>query len=87
MAVKAINDIAGPNGLIPTLLVFGSYPRITITDPIYTTIQERSKAIKNAIKSVAELYVKQQISDALNQRNRPNVEEKLDMAIRDKVLV
>ena len=39
------------------------------------------------MKSVAELYVKRQISDALNQRNGPNVEEKLDMAIGDKVLV
>ena len=39
------------------------------------------------MKLVAELYAKRQISDALNQRNRLNVEEKLDMAIRDKVLV
>jgi hypothetical protein len=87
MAVKAINNTAGPDGLVPTLLVFRSYPRMTITDPTHTMIQERSKAIKNAIKLVAELYAKRQISDALNQRNRPNVEEKLDMAIRDKVLV
>ena len=28
MAFKAINDSAGPNGLIPTLLVFRAYPRI-----------------------------------------------------------
>ena len=26
MAFKVINDSAGPNGLIPTLLVFGAYP-------------------------------------------------------------
>ena len=26
MAVKAINDSAGPDGLIPMLLVFGAYP-------------------------------------------------------------
>jgi len=25
MAFKAINDSVGPNGLIPTLLVFGAY--------------------------------------------------------------
>ena len=29
MAVKAINDTVGPTGLIPTLLVFGAYPRMT----------------------------------------------------------
>ena len=26
MAVKAVNDTAGPNGIVPTLLVFGTYP-------------------------------------------------------------
>ena len=26
MAIKAINDLAEPNGIIPTLLVFGAYP-------------------------------------------------------------
>jgi hypothetical protein len=26
MAFKAINNTAGPNSLVPTLLVFGAYP-------------------------------------------------------------
>jgi hypothetical protein len=26
MAVKAVNDTAGPDGLVLTLLVFGTYP-------------------------------------------------------------
>ena len=26
MAVKAVNNTAGPNGLVPTLLVFGAFP-------------------------------------------------------------
>ena len=29
MAIKAVNDSAGPDRLVPTLLVFGAYPRIT----------------------------------------------------------
>jgi hypothetical protein len=29
MAVKAVNDTAGPDGLVPTLLVFGTFPRIS----------------------------------------------------------
>jgi hypothetical protein len=28
-AVKAVNNSAGPDRLVPTLLVFSSYPRIT----------------------------------------------------------
>jgi hypothetical protein len=33
MAFKAINDIAGPDGLVPILLVYGAYPRIIEHDP------------------------------------------------------
>ena len=29
MAIKAVNDLVGLNGIIPTLLVFGAYLRIT----------------------------------------------------------
>jgi len=32
MAFKVINDSAGPNGFIPTLLVFGAYLRIVESD-------------------------------------------------------
>jgi len=32
MAFKAINDTAGLGGLVPTLLVFGAYPRIVKLD-------------------------------------------------------
>jgi len=32
MAFKAINDLVGPNGLIPTLLVFRAYPRMVESD-------------------------------------------------------
>ena len=33
MAVKAVNNTAGPNGLVPTLLVYGAYLRISKLDP------------------------------------------------------
>ena len=29
MSFKAINNSVGPNRLVPTLLVFGAYPRMT----------------------------------------------------------
>jgi len=34
IAVKAINNLAGPDGIIPILLVFRVYPRITEIDPL-----------------------------------------------------
>ena len=30
IAFKVVNDIAGPNGLVLTLLIFGVYPHIVI---------------------------------------------------------
>ena len=33
MAVKAVNDTAGPDSLVPTLLVFGVYPQMSKLDP------------------------------------------------------
>jgi hypothetical protein len=34
MAFKAINDTAGPEGLVPTLLVFRAYPRMVKLDAL-----------------------------------------------------
>jgi hypothetical protein len=34
MAVKAVNDLAGPNGIVPTLLVSRAYPRLTKDLPL-----------------------------------------------------
>jgi len=33
MAVKAVNNTTGPNRLVPTLLVYRAYPRISKLDP------------------------------------------------------
>ena len=52
MVVKAINNIAGPNGLVPTLLVFGAYPRMSKFDSPTTIITQGAAVIKNAIKQV-----------------------------------
>jgi len=38
MAFKAINDSAGLNGLISTLLVFGAYPRMVKSDAPNPTV-------------------------------------------------
>ena len=50
MAVKAVNDTAGPNGLVPTLLVFGAYSRIVENDPPSPNIIKRARVIKEATK-------------------------------------
>jgi hypothetical protein len=40
MTVKAINNTAGPNRLVPTLLVYGAYPRISNLGPPALSIIE-----------------------------------------------
>ena len=40
MVVKAINNTAGPNGLVPTLLVYGAYLRISNLGPSTPSIIE-----------------------------------------------
>jgi hypothetical protein len=55
MAVKAINDLAGPDGIVPTLLVFRVYPQITKMDALLPSVTKRAKAIHTATKEVRRL--------------------------------
>ena len=41
MAVKAINNTPSPNGLVPTLLVYGAYLRISKLDPFAPSVIDR----------------------------------------------
>ena len=56
MAVKAINNLAGLDRIVPTLLVFKVYPRITNIDPPSLSVIKRAKAIYIATKKVQRLY-------------------------------
>ena len=58
IAVKAINDLAGPDGIVPTLLVFSAYLQLTKIDPLSLSITKRAEAIYVATKEVCYLYVK-----------------------------
>jgi hypothetical protein len=55
MAVKAINNITGPNRLVPTLLVYGAYLRISNLDPPTLFITERVAVIWKAIAKIVKL--------------------------------
>jgi len=52
MAVKAINNLARLNGIVPTLLVFRVYLQITKMDALLLSITKRAKAIRAATKKV-----------------------------------
>jgi hypothetical protein len=55
MAVKAINNLAGLDGIIPTLLVFRVYPQMTKMDTLLPSVTKRAKAIQAATKEVRRL--------------------------------
>jgi hypothetical protein len=52
MAVKAVNNTAGPNGLVPTLLVYRAYPRMGKLDPPAPSVMDRAAAIRKAVRLI-----------------------------------
>ena len=58
MAVKAINDTTDLNGLIPTLLVYGTYLRMSKLDPPAPSITEQAAAIWKAMAEIVKLQAK-----------------------------
>ena len=52
MAVKAINNSARLDRIIPIFLVFRAYPQITKIDTLLLFIIKRAKAICIAIKEI-----------------------------------
>ena len=81
MAVKAVNDLAGPDGLVPTLLVFGAYPELIEMDPPSPSVVKRAEAIRAATKEVQRLYAERQVTDALAIHNKPNTKITLDLPL------
>lgn len=87
MAFKALNDSAGPNGLVPTLLVFGAYPRMTDMDAPSPTITQRAIAMRKAMEEVRKSVASRQVNDAINTRNGPSTSLIHDLPLNSPVLV
>jgi hypothetical protein len=66
---------------VPTLLVFGAYPRITRDSPLSLAIIERAKAIYKAIKEVRRLNAERQVKEALAIRNGLNTKSLLTLPL------
>jgi hypothetical protein len=87
MAVKAVNNTAGPNGLISTLLVFGTFPRILHELPLLPSITARGEAMRKAMAEIHKLKAQRQIAGALATRNGPNVENVLQLPLQNEVRI
>jgi len=87
MAVKAVNDTAGPDGLIPTLLVYGAYPRISNLDPPAPSITDQAAAVRKAMAEIVKLRAKQTVNSALYHRNRLDTTPIHNLLLNSEVLV
>ena len=71
-AVKACNDSVGPDGLIPTILVFGTIPRLGLPNDLPApATYKRAAAVRKAIQELTRANAKRQVSEALRARNGP----------------
>jgi len=87
MAVKAVNDTTGPNGLVPTLLVYGAYLRISNLGPPTLSITEQAAAIRKVMAEIVKLRAKQTINNALHHCNGPNTTLVHNLPLNSEVLV
>jgi hypothetical protein len=87
MAFKAINDSAGPDGLVPTLLVYGAYPRLSETDVPSPLVIQRALALKKATAEIQRIRARRQVADALNSRNGPNTVNIHNLQLNSDMLV
>ena len=87
MAIKAINNTASPNRLVPTLLVYGAYLRISNLDPPAPSITDRAAIIRKVIAKIVKLRAKQTINNALYHRNGPNTTLVYNLPLNSKVLI
>ena len=65
ITVKAVNNTAGPNGLVLTLLVFGIYLQISEILLLSSSIITRVIIIHKAIKELSNIKIHCQVKDTL----------------------
>jgi len=87
MAVKAVNNTAGLDRLVPTLLVYRAYLRISNLDPPAPSITERVAIIRKVMAEIVKLRAKQTVNNALYYRNGPNTTLVYDLPLNSEVLI
>lgn len=85
MALKAVNDTAGPNGLVPTLLVFGAIPRLPVTAEELLAQSLPIKQMVMARKEMGRIAAQTRLETAL-RRNVPCAADS-DIRVGDYVLM
>jgi hypothetical protein len=87
MAVKAVNDSVGPDGIVPILLVFGVYPRMIKGSAPSLSVIQRAEAIRKATKEIRRLHAERQVQNALAMRNGPSTKATLNLSFQSDVRI
>ena len=74
LAVKSMNDTVGPDGLVPSMLVFGVMPRFPPIRADLPKHEERMRAIQVARTEMTEIVARQKIQLASRAKIPPAVE-------------
>lgn len=73
MSVKANNGSVGPDSVVPTLLVFGTIPRLGLqTDKATLSTFQRAVALRKETEEMTKNFAMRQIRAAVRERNGPD---------------
>ena len=72
---------------MPTLLIFGTYPRISREDRLTISNIKRAAIIKKVIAKVYRCYNTRKIINAINIRNSPNIIVTLALLLNSNILI
>ncbi len=87
MSFKVLNDSIELDDLVPTLLVFEAYPRMTESDASSPTITQRVIVMKKAMNEIKRFMTIRRINDALNIRNESSTASLHDLSLNVSVLI
>jgi hypothetical protein len=82
-----VNNTVGLDRLIPTLLVYGAYPRISREDKLTLLNTEQARVIKRVIDNVYRSNAKIAITKAIRTTRGLDVAAVLGLLLNTKVLV
>ena len=77
LAVKCLNDTVGPEGLCPTVLVYGTFPKLTRRTPAESQIH-RARTIDKASEQLLKEYAKRKVAFGLRHTHSPKGKEQED---------
>lgn len=72
---------------MPTLLIFGAYPRVIIESPPSLSILKYGEAIYKVMIILCKMTVEYQITEALNTRNSLLTVEVLALPLQSEVCI